>query len=292
MSRRSEKAFADEWDTMVRRLAAGKPQPRPPPKQLPLTKIRLNVAVFQHRDRRGGESDAHVRRLAAVVRKGAGRTLDPIKVWWDGRAWVCIDGHHRYDAYRAAGYTTTHAVPVEAFEGSASDAISAAASGNTKDKLAMSTTEKSNTAWRLTVATDMSKAEVAKIATVSDSTVATMRRVHALLKARSDTRDDLLAGRATQDHRSLSWADAKRLAQGREAPDFDRDAANEKKAQEMAMSLRKALGKEGAKYPEILARALEIYDTRLMDRLVEWWANHDEADDAVEPVAESNTSDF
>lgn len=85
-----------------------------------------------------------------------------------------------------------------------------------------------------------------------------MRKVAAHLgaKATEATADPL--GPTLPDYRDLSWVDAKRLAEGRDAPDFDRDEANEKKAQEMALALRRALGAEGGKYPEVLARALEL----------------------------------
>lgn len=53
----------------------------------------------------------------------------------------------------------------------------------------------------------------------------------------------------------------------------------------MALALRKALGTEGAKYPEIFARALELYDARLPDALAEWWSTSDD-DEEEEEVTE------
>ena len=66
--------------------------------------------------------------------------------------------------------------------------------------------------------------------------------------------------------------------------DFDQEKADEKKAQEMALALKQALGNEAAKYPEVFARALELYDTRLPDALAEWWGTPD--DDETEESGE------
>ena len=274
MKRKTGYSLPDDYATLVKQLAKSR-HPAVLPTALPLASIQRWPKVFQHRGFAGPASKSHVLHLTAAIRKNKSHTLDPIVVWWDGKAWACVDGHHRHDAYSAAALDSTHLVPVEVFEGTLDQAMGAAAAANTKDKLPMSSSEKSNTAWHLVAMTEMSKAEAAKAASVSESTVSTMRRVLAQLDAKVTDAVNDLAMPANGNFRELNWADAKRLAEGRDAADFDRDTADEKKAQDMALSLRKALGSEGGKYPEIFARALELYDPRLPDALADWWSISD-----------------
>jgi len=218
-----------------------------------------------------------VRKMAEAI--GRGRMLDPLTVWWDGRAWACIDGHHRYDAYLSAGIGGDQPVPVVVFGGTLEAAMGLAASVNSKDKLTMSSAEKSDAAWRMVAATDLSKAVIATAAGVSESTVANMRRARVILESRCSATGDDVEMTAMGDFRDLRWMEAKAQAAGTKPADFDYEEHSERKAQEMALALRRALGKEGAKYPEILARALDIYDTRLMDQLVDWWTGSDHEPD-------------
>jgi ParB-like chromosome segregation protein Spo0J len=268
-------SLSTDYAILTKQLQKGK-LPTSLPTALPLAEIRLWPKVFQHRSFGGVASKSHVIALAAAIKKRRSKSVDPILIWWDGKGWACVDGHHRYEAYLLAGVEISHGVPVEVFDGSLNQAMRAAAEANTKDKLPMSRSEKSNTAWHLVTMADMTKVEVSKASSVSESTVATMRKVFIQLESKeNDEADDLMVP-LRGDFRDLSWADAKRLIEGRSASDFDRDEANEKKAQEMALALRRSLGAEGAKYPEVLARALEIYASRLPEQLAEFW--HDEED--------------
>ena len=275
MKRKSGNSLAADYTTLTKQLAKGK-YPATQPTTLPLSEITRWPKVFQHRSEGGAAGKSHILSLTAEINKRRNKQVDPITVWWDGKAWACVDGHHRYEAYLKAEVEGTHAVPVQIFSGTLNQAMGEAAVSNTRDKLPMSRAEKSNAAWHLVAMTDMSKAEVSTASTASESTVATMRRVLAQLEAKaSEVTDDLIAS-PKGDHRDLNWAEAKCLAEGRDAVDFDRDTANEKKAQEMALALLKALGTEGAKYPEIFARALAIYSPRLPDALADWWRLSDE----------------
>lgn len=285
MKPQKQRLLSDDWAALTKQLAAGKTQPAAVPSVLPLKSIRVWPGVFQHRNRRGSDSEGHVRILTTAIRHSPTKTVDPITVWWDGKGWACIDGHHRIDAYKAAT-SGSHSVPVQVFTGSIGQAMAEAASTNTKNKLAMVSAEKSNAAWRLVVVSDLTKAETANAAGISERTVATMRSVHAQLKVRKPTSADELTARVGEvDLVDLSWPDAKRLADGRDKTDFDWEKANRQKAEQWASALVKSFGKEAGKYPEVLAMALDIYDSRLMDRLVDWWSDRsdDDGDDAVEP---------
>lgn len=282
MKKKTGYSLVDDYATLSKQLAKGNQQPALHPSGLKLEDIKLWPMVFQHRGFAGHASKAHVLRLTASIKKSKGKTLDPVSIWWDGKGWVCIDGHHRYEAYMAAKLDSNHLIPVEVFKGTLGQAVGEAARANTGDKLSMTSAEKSNSAWRLVTMTDLSREETAAIARVSESTVASMRRVSIQLTERADTAVDKLNGIVGGDFRDLNWADARRFAEGREAPDFDREAANEKKAKAMALELRKALGAEAGKYPEIFARALEIYDARLPESLADWWSTQEVDTEAEE----------
>ncbi len=275
MKKRTGFSRVGDYSALSQQLAKGVPQPAVPPSGLPLSAIKLWPKVFQHRDFVGHDSKAHVLKLTAAIKKNKGKTLDPITVWWDGKGWVCIDGHHRHAAYVAAKLDIQHIIPVEVFEGSIDRAMATAARRNKGDKLAMTRAEKSDAAWHLVTMTQLSKEETAACAGVSESTIASMRKVFNQLEERANNGGDDLEVTSGSDCRELRWAEAQRLAAGHEASDFDQEAENEKKAQAMALELRKAIGSEGRKYPEILARALEIYSPRLPDALRDWWGTEE-----------------
>lgn len=280
MKRKTGNSLAADYATLAKQIARGK-QPATQPTFLQLSEIKLWPKVFQHRSLGGAASKGHVLALTAAIKKRRNKQLDPIMVWWDGRAWACADGHHRYEAYMQAGVGGTHPVPVSVFSGTLNQAMGVAAQANTGDKLPMSRAEKSNAAWHLVTMADMTKSEVAKAANVSEGTVATMRKVAIQLDAMvSEVTEELNVSRYG-DFRDLSWTDAKRLAEGRDAADFDHDVLDEAMAQKMAAALRKAFGTQAAKYPETFARALELYDTRLPDALAEWWSTPDDEGEEV-----------
>jgi hypothetical protein len=106
MKRKSGYSLLDDYATIEKQLVRGK-QPIELPTALPLASIKLWPKVFQHRGFAGHASKGHVLRLAAAIRQSKSHTLDPITVWWDGRAWACVDGHHRRDAYAAAELGST-----------------------------------------------------------------------------------------------------------------------------------------------------------------------------------------
>ena len=125
----------------------------------------------------------------------------------------------------------------------------------------------------------MPKAAIVTASTASDSQVAIMRKVLKTLEARAAAPE---FGAISPNHRDMRWVEARRLAKGQVAPDFDRESDTEKKAQAMAMALRIALGTQGAQYPETMARALEIYDSRLPEALAEFWGSAEDDADIVE----------
>ncbi|MBC7483082.1 MAG: hypothetical protein H7337_14575 [Rhizobacter sp.] len=282
MSRKHGGSLTSDWQKLEAQLAKAKAQPKlEAPTKLALGSIRLRPNVFQHRDPNQHEGTAHVRKLVEAIGRSKTRTLEPLIVWWDGRTWTGIDGHHRHAAYTAAAVGANHLVPVEVFEGSLGAAMAQAAAGNSRNKRAMTTGEKTQAAWRMVVMDDsLSKATVADAAGVSQGSVANMRRVHKqLCEAAEDASFDAPNG----DHRDLRWLDAKRIADGGEARDVDWKSKDEKEAIAMAAAIRKAIGDRGSKKLHVLAHALEIYDSRLADALIEHWSERDTEDDDSDP---------
>ncbi|ATG49286.1 hypothetical protein CEW89_17910 [Celeribacter ethanolicus] len=66
------------------------------PTALPLSKLKVAPAVFQPRE---FFSERHVKALATAIKAQGGQPLEPLTVWYSGRDWYVIDGHHRLEAY-------------------------------------------------------------------------------------------------------------------------------------------------------------------------------------------------
>lgn len=256
MSRAKQQLTRSEaWGELRFQRETGKPQPTTKPTTLPLKKVKLWPEVFQQRRPAKFTSEAHIRTLASRAKASPLGTLDPLTVWWDGKAWACIDGHHRMQAYRAAG---TSDIPVVVFEGSIEEALALSAKANTRDKLPMSRGEKSNAAWHLVVQTSLSKAIQAGASSVSERQVALMRSAKATLEAKG-----------VKDLEDMGWEEARRKAAGEAAlPEWD-DGETEKRAQEMATRLHKALGLGAISKIDVFARAVEIYSPLLYEGLEE-----------------------
>jgi hypothetical protein len=284
VNRRTGGSLTNDWQKLEAQLAKGRPRPKVAPTGLALGSIRLRPSVFQHRDPNEHEGRAHVRKLVEAISRSKTKALEPMTVWWDGKTWTGIDGHHRHAAYTAAAVGGNHIVPVEVFEGTLGEAMAQAAAGNSKNKRPMTTAEKAQAAWRMVVMDQsLSKVSVAEAACVSQSTVANMRRVHAQLVARAEVGGDGLDAPVVADHRDLRWTDARRLANGGEAREVDWDAKDEEDAVAMAVSIRKAIGSRGSLKLHVLARALELYDSRLEDTLMDYWGSKVDEDDDITP---------
>lgn len=265
MSRTAKKNPLEAFENLVQRHANGKPQPTPAPQHLTASTIKRRPEVFQHRRPAKHDSEAHIRELADAAK---GQDLDPLTVWWDGKSWTLIDGHHRAQAYIKAG-KGTKAVPVEVFEGSPEDALTRAAKANTKAKLMMSASEKSTAAWRLVVmAPTLSKSVQATAAGVSERLVASMRHAKAVL---------VRQGRGPSELAQMTWENARRTAKGEDADDWSPEE-EEKRVEVMALALRKALGATAERQPDIFWRAIEVYSPRLARAIADDLAQRREED--------------
>ena len=108
--------FAESLSELQEELRTGKPQPDTPT-SLPPKAIRYASLVFQPRTSDGSRADSvsHVETLKDAVRNK--QTLPPVTVWWSGRSWRVLDGHHRMMAYQQLAKDKSkprviHSVPV------------------------------------------------------------------------------------------------------------------------------------------------------------------------------------
>lgn len=236
------------------------------PRKLPLAEIGELPDVFQHRTPGAIDQRMHIKELARALRTG--NPLEAIAIFWAGKQWVCVDGHHRLAAYRVEKWT--RGVPVTVFVGTVSQAMLRAA-WNTKDKLRMDKPEKMNTAWRLVITGGLTKRAIVEGASVSDGTVGHMRRVEEALSQREPG----------IDLSELTWERARRKHLGEDSRTHeDMDDLLQAQAQATADKLVKALGTQKHWTREILLMALEIYDRNLPAAAVEYW--HEQARESVE----------
>lgn len=253
---------------LEKEVEAGTPAPPISRKGLRLDIIAEVPGVFQPRDlerpHRGWSSATHVKTLRNALRDAPGHRLDPILVWWSGRRWCVVDGHHRLEAYRGFyGECPKLApwVPAREFKGDLWEARKASAGGNSKDKLAMSAEEKSDAAWRLTCARAGTRREISECTGVCGRTLTKMNGAR-----------DRLEAMGQEDLVDLSWEQARSISEGRDLSSPDHEWA-ERQAEEMAAKLRQLLGPNLIRKPDILAMALSAYHPDLPKRLlqhVEW----------------------
>ena len=217
---------------------------KPQRKRLRLEQIKTEPETFQFRELEVTED--HVRNLSDAIR--AGNELDPLTIWERGPDdFVVLDGHHRYAAYKACGYTK--AIPAVVHQCNEAKAAVLALQENTKTKLPMTKTERTNAAWRL-VCSDygLSKAETVKATGVGDGTVANMRRHRKQLEAADEVLPD-------------TWLAAIQAVKGlHDDREWDEDMQEEvinARAKQLDDQIGEALGRMGSIQWEAVARVLE-----------------------------------
>jgi hypothetical protein len=263
---------------LEREREVGKPQP-PVPGYLPLKAIHTAEALFQPR---WGTDRWHVQHLAGRVR-AEGHALSPITVWWSGKRWYVLDGHHRLSAYVQFNHAAEDSerivnTPVEVFSGTAAEAYAKAVEANSKNHLRMEPVDKRNAAWRMVCLANGGGvgSDIARRSGMVRQTVAKMQDHYQQILRRLPLRKPL----------DLTWKDAMDLVAGRDPGEWaERELESE--AQERAERLRASHGLKLATSPEITARALEIYGHDIIPRLVASDPFHDAVKAyALEMIAE------
>lgn len=227
--------------------------------------IRVAEHVFQWRlpGRDEAARTEHILDMAKSLRDTGG-PLEAILVFPVGTVFYVVDGHHRLAAYDTARWDRP--IPAVAFQGTFDDARIRALTANSRNKLAMSRTEKSEAAWRLVREFGHSRTvpQVVEATGVSARTIFSMRKMLAQLHERAGQ-----IGEELPD--DLSWMTAQSMLSGR-GDNFDSAAWLEAEAQKMVDRLRKAnLGPNLTKQPEITARALRMISDNLPRALIEEW---------------------
>jgi hypothetical protein len=203
----------------------------------------------------------HVKKLAREIRiKGE---LDPVLVVKLGGDWVCVDGHHRLEAYRKNKWSGT--IKCRWFAGDVRQAVDESIRRNSIVKLEVPQPDKLEEAWKRTVLKWGSKADVVKLCGVSDGLVGMMRRVFAKYHA-TDEGAETFRARLGKRIDEARWPDARNAYLGQEKKPFN---AHEEAAR-LARSLHSRLHDRLSRDPEITARALALYDTQLPGRLWQW----------------------
>lgn len=246
-------------------IRLGKTQPKPNPTTLSVRRIKTNEDIFQHRNVKDWISEPHIEKLTKILNGCPLAQLDPITVFWIGNAWCCIDGHHRLAAYRKT--SMPREVPVQVFDGTLQEAIIRSLESNSKDKLQMTSQEKSDSAWRLTVCfPSMPKSALSAASGVCERTIAYMRETRATLKQLN------FKGELSE----LSWQAARLKAKGISLNEDSLDDHIERRAQALADRLTRHFGGHLNQDPSILARALSICNGSLPRRLTSAWVQDGE----------------
>jgi hypothetical protein len=245
---------------LERRIMEGAAAPADP-EYLPLNSIEVISQVFQHREDSQQSSDDHVETLVKAMKNSTKATkkkpLEPLTVFWVGDAWALVDGHHRYKAYKAVRYADP--VPVLVFSGTLDEAIGQALKGNSKDKLSMSKSEKTNAAWRLVISTSLSLNQLVAASTISKPTIVLMRKAMQHLRE-ADPSIDL---------DELTWREALLKYQGKELEEFEPDPEwRSKRVAKLAQTLKDTFGGEFKRKPEVFWEAVRHFDSNLTDHFL------------------------
>jgi hypothetical protein len=286
MSYNETYTFEEGFRLVEEELEGGTPPPEDELTELPSDRIKMRHSVFQPREFDStAESESHVQALMEAVKAEPQNRLDPITVWWGGKHWIVLDGHHRLLAYgrvKDKGFrqyqpngrqSESWRIPVRRFKGTLQQALLKATAENSKDKLSMTHDDKMNRAWKLTILFgELSKRAVANTCKIGSRTVARMRSK--LMEIREDKPEDWYT-----ECLFMPWRDAQRYGQSQ-----DKDYGGswqETMAMDWQRRLGKTFGKKLAEHPEITGRAIQLYSERLAEELGYFLYNPD--DDLEEP---------
>jgi hypothetical protein len=209
------------------------------------------------------------------------KTDDPLHVWWTGRRWVLVEGHHRLAAYGLSKKNPkgTRKVPVIAHVGmTLQGAMGLASITNSREKVTIPQWKRLNQAWRLTCIGEGSVTSLARDSGCSKSTIGNMRAVKAALLERKWMTVERLT--------DVGWVEAKDWLKGKERPAWTLEA-DEAKAIEIADFLTKNLNGYLVRRPETLARALSLVSEEFPYALMQtvYWS------DALKDIFEGREDD-
>jgi len=263
----------EEFDSLAslqREIDQGSPRPLLPENGcLPLEDIHSLPDVFQ--PRRGVDTDGVADKLFVEDLRNTLETrlrvgLDPISVFWTGKRWVLVDGHHRLKAYRSSRLWNDRPVPVRVIEGDLWAAIRESVEENSKSRLQLTRSEQSDFAWQFVCKTDPSE-------TVFMEVTGQRRRQYFKMKKRIRELLEAHPELSRLDLAEKSWGliSIKDPFAELEAS-MDPEIAENIKAIEWAKIMRKKLGPKLTRQPEILAKAILEVNPKLPALLMESFA--------------------
>jgi hypothetical protein len=238
--------------------------------------IELRPELFQPREFSFGlrQTDPdHVKKLARAI--SIQGELDPVLVIKVGKKFICVDGHHRLEAYKAEKWTKP--IKCEWFGGNVRAAVDESMARNAKDRLNIPQSDRLEAAWKRVLLDWGSKAQIVRLCCVGEGTVAQMRRVKERWNEQSELGDKFRA-RLGFTLFETSCAQAKLAWLGAEAREIDDELQAERLARRMRARLTNLLSRE----PKVTARALELYDPALAQELAKAWG----APNAIRAMAE------
>lgn len=241
-------------------------------------------------------SEAHIGKLMDAITIAPGHEIERIDIWWTGKRWLVVDGHHRLKAYGRLQRDPKKnmkaiRVPVRVFEGTLRKAIARSVEGNSKDKLPMSEEEKSDAAWLMVCMGGMTKPEIIAASSRGDATVARMRRTRkAILKM---IEAGTLEGVTEEQLINHSWWEAQMMERGDDIPEKDEDWV-ERQAVVWAGRLGRYFKDKLSEAPDVFARAIAIYSKELPGRMIESpvWGGYREKIEELEAWEREQPSDF
>jgi hypothetical protein len=228
--------------------------------------LSVRPELFQPREFTYGVREVnkrHVEQLKREIERVG--ELDPILVIRLGRAWVCVDGHHRLAAYQKLKWKPK--VKCEWFKGSVWDAVDAGMRTNAKIKLNMQQEDKFENAWKRVVLRHGSKSEISKTCAVSETTIAGMRRAMRAFTEGPQAKD--LQRKLGQELEDASWWKIRQIWLGHEEKEIDKKARIRERAAALAKGLTSRMEDRLSRNPEVTAMALKLYDAELIDPLTE-----------------------
>lgn len=235
--------------------------PTETPRSLHLNQIRMAHSVFQPRQFDDlASSETHIECLVKAINDEPSHTLDPVLVWWSGKYWRVIDGHHRILAYKRYFEKIKHdsCIPVSVFEGSLLEAVMESTRTNSKNKLCMSQDDKLNRSWQLTIiGGQLSKSMIAKSCKVGTATVGRMRKKLKELKP-------IFGAEWHAECLAMTWKEATIYGRVQRIIDDDWEV---KLAKQWSRRLAKAFGKKLASQPSVAGKAIQFYSEQLAQDL-------------------------
>ena len=254
------------------------------PVRLKLKDIHTEPTVFQVRSL--GLDAERARRISEDLK--GGDKEDPIQVWWSGKRYIVIDGHHRLEAYRIAQERRGVAlwVPVKVHaEMTLQEAQGWAAKMNLREKEPISKEERLNAAWRLVCQEQGSKKEQAEWSGASVATIGNMRKKHGELRSENWSANRLL---------NTPWDKARDHGRDKGQGEYTEEMA-EANARVLKEAICAAMNGNPTRDPDRIAYAISLISEDLPLSVMQsdyWDKSREDLDEEEDMLRDEDDEDF